>query len=70
MPSYCTSGCLNLGCWTQLLIALTLLLQDALPIDEPDNLVAGQLGFRSTVSDTGHMCGHDSHMSMLLGAAR
>jgi hypothetical protein len=45
-------------------------LQDALPIEEPGDLVAGRMGFRSTVPDTAHMCGHDSHMSMLLGAAR
>ncbi|HJA66152.1 MAG TPA: amidohydrolase [Candidatus Mediterraneibacter cottocaccae] len=37
---------------------------DALPVKEEN-----ELSFRSC-SGTGHMCGHDSHAAMLLGAAR
>lgn len=37
---------------------------DALPIQEISNLE-----YRSTVDDVSHMCGHDFHMSAILGAA-
>ena len=38
---------------------------DALPIDE-----VGQPEWRSTVPFTGHMCGHDGHMAILMALAR
>ncbi len=38
---------------------------DALPIDE-----VGQPEWRSTVPNTGHMCGHDGHMTILMALAR
>lgn len=38
---------------------------DALPIDE-----VGQPGWRSTRPFKGHMCGHDGHMTILMGLAR
>lgn len=37
---------------------------DALPVQE-----AGDLPFKSSVPGVSHMCGHDFHMSVLLGAA-
>lgn len=46
----------------------TLLLRadmDALPMEEINGLP-----FRSTRKNAAHMCGHDSHMTMLLGAAK
>ena len=38
---------------------------DALPIDE-----VGQPPWRSTLPNKGHMCGHDGHMTILIGLAR
>ena len=38
---------------------------EALPIDE-----VGQPLWRSTIPDRGHMCGHDGHMTILMGLAR
>ncbi|PWG03211.1 amidohydrolase [Sphingosinicella humi] len=38
---------------------------DALPIEERENLP-----YKSTVSGVAHVCGHDGHSAMLLGAAR
>ncbi len=38
---------------------------DALPITEQ-----GNLPHRSTVPGTGHLCGHDGHMTVLLALAR
>lgn len=38
---------------------------DALPIQEEN-----QVDFQSQVENVGHLCGHDSHTSMLLGALR
>jgi len=38
---------------------------DALPIRE-----TGSADHRSTVPDTGHLCGHDGHMAILAGLAR
>jgi amidohydrolase len=38
---------------------------DALPIQEENDVP-----FRSTIPGVGHLCGHDAHTSMLLGAAR
>ena len=38
---------------------------DALPIDE-----VGQPAWRSTIPNRGHMCGHDGHMTILMGLAR
>ena len=38
---------------------------DALPIDE-----VGQPPWRSTIPNKGHMCGHDGHMTILMGLAR
>ena len=38
---------------------------DALPIDEQNDLP-----YRSTVKGVAHVCGHDGHATMLLGAAR
>jgi amidohydrolase len=38
---------------------------DALPIDE-----IGQPPWRSTIPNKGHMCGHDGHMTILMGLAR
>jgi IAA-amino acid hydrolase len=43
---------------------------DALPIDEPEGGVADKGGFRSANSGVMHACGHDAHVTMLLGAAR
>lgn len=43
---------------------------DALPIQEPADLAAGAGGWASTRPGAMHACGHDVHMSMLLGAAR
>lgn len=39
---------------------------DALPMDESDNLVE----FASKKQNAAHMCGHDAHTAMLLGAAK
>ena len=38
---------------------------DALPMDEES-----ELPHRSTIPGAAHMCGHDAHTSMLVGAAR
>lgn len=38
---------------------------DALPIEE-----ISEIAHRSTVAGKGHLCGHDGHMTMLLGLAR
>ena len=38
---------------------------DALPIEE-----LGQPAYRSTIQGTGHMCGHDGHMTILMALAR
>jgi IAA-amino acid hydrolase len=43
---------------------------DALPIEEPVGGVADAGGFRSANPGAMHACGHDAHVTMLLGAAR
>ncbi|KAL6761764.1 hypothetical protein V8C86DRAFT_2531108 [Haematococcus lacustris] len=43
---------------------------DALPLNEPQHLAAGQQGFSSLNPGRMHACGHDAHSAMLLGAAR
>lgn len=43
---------------------------DALPIQESARNLAGPKGVISSVPGCAHLCGHDAHTAMLLGAAR